>query len=234
MGAYDLGERPCPVEISNPFLLSRFPVTNSQFEEFAADQGVAKMDVRYRRLNSTFMGCNHPAVCVSYEDAINYISWLNDHYNNSESDQVFGKGQFDLPTEAQWEYAARAGRTEEDAQYATSTGILERSLALYAADSTCPVGQFPPNPWGLHDMTGLVWEWTNDWHREWPNYGVQFKKDPTGPESGEHKVIRGGSFMNDIPQFLRSAFQFDARSTARFKFLGMRVAFFPIKDRLGS
>ena len=102
-----------------------------------------------------------------------------------------------LPTEAEWEYAARAGTRTP-----WSFGRDEQKIGRYASvGSAQPVGSKDPNPWGLHDMHGNVWEWVGDWFGD---YTPQAQTDPTGPTSGQYRVLRGGSFYVE-PRFLRSA-----------------------------
>ncbi len=108
-----------------------------------------------------------------------------------------------LPTEAEWEYAARAG-TATEWPCGTQDSCLERS-AWYGANSgghPHPVGQKDPNAWGLYDMAGNAWEWTADWYRE--PYEAGGAQDPTGPADGTFKVLRGGSWFA-LPALLRLA-----------------------------
>ena len=124
--------------------------------------------------------------------------------------------EYRLPTEAEWEYACRAGTTT-----AYSFGNDVAQLGEYAwyldnsEDTTHPVGQLKPNPWGLYDMHGNVWEWCQDWdgpydlHRAIKDWEAQVVSDPTGPASGEYRELRGGAFVTR-PEFVRAAFRFDA------------------------
>ncbi|PWT87799.1 MAG: gliding motility-associated lipoprotein GldK [Proteobacteria bacterium] len=141
---------------------------------------------------------NHPVVHVAYEDALAYAQWRG----------------HSLPTEAQWEYAARGGRDGED-DWSSAFDTDGKPIAntwqgifpvLNTMDDgyagTAPVGCFKPNGYGLYDMIGNVWEWTSDWYR--PGHAPEAAIEPQGPSLGDlhlatglvaSKVIKGGSFL---------------------------------------
>lgn len=131
----------------------------------------------------------------------------------------------DLPTEAQWEYAARGG-----SQTTWSFGDDETQLKNYgwygenSNNSAQPVGTRLPNPLGLYDMHGNVWEWNRDWYAEYPT-GTAV--DPNGPDSGQYRVLRGGSFSSVSPAFLRSANRDWIRPEDGFEFYGFRCVRVP-------
>ncbi len=111
--------------------------------------------------------------------------------NYIDIQEYLEKAECRLPTEAEWEYAARGGA---DARYYWGN-MMDESYAWYEDNSkktTHPVGQKLPNQYGLYDMMGNVWEWVNDWYE--PYYQIRDKKNPKGPETGEYRVIRGGAF----------------------------------------
>ena len=125
------------------------------------------------------------------------------------------RGGFRLPTEAEWEYACRAGTTGDH------SGVLDET-AWYEANSggeTHPVGLKQPNAWGLHDMHGNVWEWCQDWYGEYPTGLVA---DPQGPPAGEKRVSRGGGW-NAFGPSCRSAFRDGNVPDARYGDLGFRL-----------
>jgi formylglycine-generating enzyme required for sulfatase activity len=122
---------------------------------------------------SRFKGARLPVENVNWEEARSYCEAVG----------------MRLPTEAEWEYAARAGAT------GSRYGELDR-IAWYDGNSggkTHPVGEKEPNAWGLYDVLGNVWEWVSDWDA---NYQAGSQNDPAGPASGKQRVLRGGSWYN--------------------------------------
>jgi formylglycine-generating enzyme required for sulfatase activity len=156
-------------------------------------------------------GRTHPVTMVSHADALRFCCRLSELTGNVYS----------LPTEAQWEYACRAG--SEDAYCFGSDVELLKDYAWYsanAADLVHPVGQKRMNQWGLCDMHGNVWEWCADlWSAN--GYELADTHDPVG-RSGFTQNIRGGCHYND-PQALRSAKRFGYNATNRFESVGFRV-----------
>jgi formylglycine-generating enzyme required for sulfatase activity len=154
---------------------------------------------------------DHPVACVSRHDAKTYIKWLNQQ----------GQGRFSLPTEAQWEYAARAGTTtaysfDNDASQLGDYAWYKKN----SGKKTQPVASKKPNPWGLYDMHGNVWEWTADWYDRTSPSGTT--TDPTGGNSGSTRVIRGGGW-NATAQYLRSAFRYFGSPGYRNYYIGFRL-----------
>ena len=157
-----------------------------------------------------FLGDKKPIVCVSWNDSQEYIKKLNDM-------GVAPKGfKFSLPTEAQWEYACRAGTTT-----AYSFGdTLTQQQANFGGDQTKEVGSYPANAWGLRDMHGNVWEWCQDWSGNYPGGAVT---DPMGADRGSYRVIRGGGWA-DFAQACRSAFRSYYDPSLRSIDLGLRLS----------
>ncbi len=134
---------------------------------------------------SHFKGTNHPIENVSWHDTQKFLERVNLFIGNSNGKEM------SLPTEAQWEYAARAG------QAGMFAGGSLNEVAWHKGNSggkTHPVGTKKANAWGLHDMSGNVWEWCQDWY----SYGDELPGgiDPSGPASGTSRVRRGGSWYN--------------------------------------
>jgi formylglycine-generating enzyme required for sulfatase activity len=162
------------VTISQPFYLGKYAVTQAQW--------MAVMGTNPSR----FPGADHPVESVSWDNVQGFIRMLNARE---------GGEKYRLPTEAEWEYAARAGATT-----AYCFGSDARRLdayAWYAANAcgtTHPVGQRQPNAWSLHDMHGNVWEWVQDWYGTYPATPA---KDPQGLATGSHRLRRGGGWHSD-------------------------------------
>lgn len=157
-----------------------------------------------------------PVESVSWEDCQRFIARLN----------ARGVGRFRLPTEAEWEYAARAGSTtrfpwgDDPKEYITHAHAWANSRS-YAI--THPVGEKPPNAWGLHDLHGNVWEWCSDWYGP---YAEGPQRDPTGPAAGRERVFRGGSWY-DFPVSLRSANRHRHGPDGRYTAVGLRLVWEP-------
>ncbi|MEO1385669.1 MAG: formylglycine-generating enzyme family protein, partial [Bacteroidota bacterium] len=129
------------------------------------------------------------------------ISWEDCHVFIQKLNQKTGSN-YRLPTEAEWEFAARGGNLSKGFEYAGSNTLDE--VGLYKDNSnrtTHPVGQKASNELGLYDMSGNVWEWCQDWYGEYPNGTYT---NPQGPESGGIRVIRGGSWGH-VPRYCRVA-----------------------------
>jgi formylglycine-generating enzyme required for sulfatase activity len=159
---------------------------------------------------STFKAPDRPVEQVSWNDVQEFLAALNGRRDGYH---------YRLPTEAEWEYAARAGST--GAYY----GSLD-AIAWYGVNSggqTHPVGQKLPNAWGLHDMQGNVWEWCQDWYQDdyYRTLGAPPALDPRGPASGQQRVLRGGSWYKFL-WFLRVSSRFASRPSGRFPHVGFR------------
>lgn len=156
----------------------------------------------------------HPIVGVSWENALTYTQWLNQVQKPTKP--------FRLPTEAEWEYAARGGDNQQAYPWGNSIG-KNKANCSYCGDEfeyTAPVGSFAPNGFGLKDMQGNVWEWVADWY---DGYSGQSASNPKGASKGALRVLRGGSW-GDTPGSVRSANRHDRTPYDRFSVLGFRIA----------
>lgn len=194
-------ENQVEVTLSQSFWLAKTELTQAQWEAVMGSNP------------SQFKGPNLPVENVSWEDAQAFIAKLNDK-------QILPEGwKFALPTEAQWEYACRAG---EKRPY--SGGSLDEA-GWYAGNSggkTNEVAKKKPNAWGLYDMHGNVDEWCADWYEDTLKGGI----DLVGPSSGALRVLRGGSWYDDASN-CRAAYRFRFDPGGRINFLGFRPALVP-------
>jgi formylglycine-generating enzyme required for sulfatase activity len=192
------------VSISRPFYMGRFPVTQAQWQRIMGKNPSWKE------------GCaTCPVEQVSWRDVQIFLRELN----------AMGQGAYRLPTEAEWEYAARAGSTGEYG-FGDDPGLLGEYAWFYrnTKGGAQPVGQKPPNAWGLHDMHGNVWELVHDWYGPYPASGAAV--DPIGPGTGRYRVIRGGSWTNDV-DLCRAATRMKVLPGNRHLNLGFRLALIP-------
>jgi sulfatase modifying factor 1 len=203
------------VTLTRPFYLGQHEVTQDEWRQ------VLGVDP------ANHQGCGRcPIERVSFLDVAQFLAAVNERP---------GGFRYRLPTEAEWEYACRAGTTAAygtgpaltpaDANYDASPGSKTEASAL-SQGGTVPVESYHPNRWGVFDMEGNVWEWTADWYGPYPPGPVS---DPTGPAEGELRVIRGGSFFFDAGS-ARCAGRYHHRPQDLGFSLGMRLA----ADRRGS
>lgn len=188
-------------------------------------------DPRYSWANPGFaQGDDHPVLNVTWTDAVAMAAWLS---------RTEGR-RYRLPTEAEWEYACRAGT---DGRYPNGNDPLRlgeiantfdasaaehwpqwQPFALPGSDGfafTAPVGRFAPNAWGLHDMLGNAWEWVSDWHGD-DHYAVSPTDDPQGPADGEVRVRRGGSW-HSWALYARCGYRNWNTPSTRYALVGMRL-----------
>ena len=195
-------ERPVREVCVDDFYLGKYEVTQQQWEIVMGNDP------------SRFKGNNHPVEQVNWKDVQQFISRLNE-----------GSGRkFRLPTEAEWEYAARSGGKKEKYAGTSQEGDLGQ-YAWYFINSggqTHPVGEKKPNGLGLFDMSGNVWEWCADWYGD-NYYQERPKHNPAGPPNGANKALRGGSWFND-PGNLRSAYRYAFSPEYRTGSIGFRLS----------
>ena len=205
VGDYDAtdDEKPRhPVSISKGFWLAKSPVTVAAYKRFAEKNG-AKMPPNAPGFNGNWNREDHPIVKVTWNEAVGYCQWAGGR----------------LPTEAEWEYAARGGKSWLIYPWGSE---IYKDNANYDGDGTSPVGSYPANGFDLYDMAGNVWEWCSDWYKE--NYYSQSPdRDPQGPSSGTARVLRGGSWYLS-PEFLRASYRYRAPPGGRLNGIGFRCA----------
>ncbi|MCK7549457.1 formylglycine-generating enzyme family protein, partial [Marinobacter koreensis] len=177
--------------VLDDYFLAKYETTISDFDLFREIQGKApyKRMLRKREHRKDWFDPNKPAWTKSWQEPKDYCLWVG---------ELAGR-PFDLPTEAQWEYAAR--NRGQNVLYATDTGKIDLG-ENYPSDKlssiTRAVGTYPPNPLGLYDLMGNATEWVNDLYSE-DYYHKSATNNPKGPLHGESHVVRGGSFINAPP-----------------------------------
>ncbi len=202
-------ETPHRVTISKGFWMGKTEVTQTQWRRV--------MSINPSR-NTT--GAAQPVQCVSWYDCQEFINVLNQKRDISNL-------RFSLPTEAQWEYACRAGT--KTCFYNGNTEPDLARVGWYKANSdsdTHAVGEKEANMWGLLDMHGNVWEWCQDW---FGNYETGMARDPTGPSSGDERVLRGGS-EDDNSKNCRAASRLSTTPRSSGTDIGLRLALVPPSD----
>ncbi len=208
------------VTISQGFWMSKYETTQEEYKAIMKSNP------------SSFTGdSKRPVETVSWEDASNYCAKL------TACERVAGRlpsgYAYRLPTEAEWEYACRAGTTTatayEDTLGSTQATFNGRDDPYGGAakgpylKTTTKVGSYAPNAWGLYDMHGNVWEWCLDWYGTYPGGSVT---DPRGPTTGSYRVDRGGSWIN-IGRLCRAAVRGGFWPDFRCGYIGFRPVLAP-------
>jgi formylglycine-generating enzyme required for sulfatase activity len=252
------------VEISQPFYLGKFHVTRGQFRAFVkatrhkteAEMGEGASgwnpDTKKFEKNKDYNWENvgfdqtddHPVVCVSWNDAVAFCRWLNDKKGGELGSKLGGKSRVKLPTEAQWEYACRAGSAkrfhfgdedEDMADYGNVADVSARKTVkgitwgISKNDGypfTSPVGKYQPNAWKLHDMHGNAWQWCEDFY-DATIYSTRAKnapvKDPVNLKIEIAHVLRGGSWFCDAGD-CHAAYRYWIAPSSPGSCTGFRVA----------
>ena len=234
------------VDITRPFYMGKYEVKIGEFRRFVKETGY-KTEAETKRGAGVLQGIKwvgqagiywdnpgfsqtdlHPVTCVSWNDAMKFAGWLSKKTGH----------KYRLPTEAEWEYACRAGTQtarywgkgeNEACRYAN---IADRAIKQISPDfkihecedgyaNTAPVGCFRPNAFGLYDMLGNLWEWCADWYDK-DYYKKSSTKDPAGPEGGSNRVFRGGSWSSP-PDFARCAKRIGQPPSGRSTNISLRL-----------
>jgi formylglycine-generating enzyme required for sulfatase activity len=160
-----------------------------------------------------------PVEKLNFADAVAYCAAIT--RREIDGGRLLPGYSYRLPTEAEWEYACRAGTTNLFSFGDNASDADQFAWTLENSDATThPVGQKKPNPWGLYDMHGNVWEWCSDWFEPYPAKDLQ---DPVGPGASKFKVFRGGGW-NHAVEYARSANRFMMAPVTGIYFVGFRLA----------
>ena len=243
-GSFEMGDevsKQYSVTLTEDFFISKYQLTFAEYDEFCNDEGIEKPDeVGWGR-------DDRPAINVSSFEAIEYCNWrsrkegLEEVYDINEDNTIYDlkKNGYRLPTEAEWEFAAKGGTLtslNNSQKYAGGDNIND--FAWYDKNSgdevkkgfifkkivienprTQPVGKKLPNELGIHDMSGNVWEWCNDWYEDYPSGSMT---NPKGPSSGSDRVRRGGSWNGNASYCKVSNRSYDSPSYGG-DYIGFRV-----------
>ena len=206
---YDSDERPVHSVTLSDYYIGKFEVTQGLWEEV---MGTTIHEQRIKAdYSSTYgVGSDYPMYYVNWEEAQEFCKKLS---------QLTGK-TYVLPTEAQWEYAARGGVKSKGYKYSGSNTI--GNVAWYddnSSESTHPVGTKQPNELGIYDMSGNVWEWCSDWYG---SYSSESQSNPTGPSTGSYRVLRVGSWSSDA-WYCRVSNRGSLNPSSRDYYIGFRV-----------
>jgi formylglycine-generating enzyme required for sulfatase activity len=235
---YVAEERPRhEVSIYKPFAIAKYPVTRGEFALFVKSTGYAPSFgcTLYSPRNHRYpfasvadwsspgfaQSDEDPVVCVNWKDANAYIAWLNSQFEGIPD----ANGPYRLPSESEWEGAARAG-TQTSRWWGNDIGQNNANCGYCGSQwdnrRTAPVGSFGPNPFGLYDVLGNVTEWTEDcWHKNYDQAPSDGQAWTTGNCS--RRVARGGSWSGD-QWVIRSATRFGLNAATRSSLTGFRVA----------
>jgi uncharacterized protein (TIGR02996 family) len=208
------------VELTRPFYLGVYPVTQRQYERVTRHNPSAFREGgdggdEVKGLDTA----DFPVEQVSWEDAAEFCQRLSRRAAEKRAGRVYR-----LPTEAEWEYAARAGVSSQPFFLRNGLRVQDANFEQTGLGRTCPVGSYPPNAFGLHDLHGNVWEWCSDWfHSEY--YKRSPRWDPPGAIEGEEaeKVFRGGAWRS-WPSISRAACRSADRPDFADDYLGFRAA----------
>ena len=223
-GTFDMGstsgnldELPIHSVTVRSFYMSKYEVTQKLYKEVMGNNP------------SGFLGQeNNPVDKVSWYDAVAFCNELSKLKGFSPVYTIRGPtvtanwdaNGYRLPTEAEWEYAARGGNKSKGYTYSGSNSVND--VAWYRANSDekpHPVGIKKSNELGVYDMSGNVWEWCWDWYNDYP---IDSQSDPRGPVSGQNRLLRGGSWFSDV-SYTRPSVRNDFKPTDRTNNLGFRL-----------
>ena len=202
------------VTISKDYYLGVYEVTQAQYEKV-----IGKNPSHFQGGIVGNENADLPVEQVSWDDAVEFCKKLSELPEEIKAGRVYR-----LPTEAQWEYACRAG-SKTAYSFDDEEGLLPEHgwFKRNSSNRTHTVGLLEPNAWGLYDMHGNVWEWCSDWYGDYPKGALS---DPTGPKEGSYRVNRGGSW-DFVAAHCRSAYRGRYDPSRRLDDDGFRVALSP-------
>ena len=242
MGADDgeEDERPAHRAYLDEFFIGAHPITNEEYAVFVRETGHPAPTIRdlplivsqrqeavFRDLAAPYLWndggppparVRHPVTLVGFEDAMSYCTWLSDRVGKPVR----------LPTEAEWEKAARAGldrgRYPWGDEIDPSRANFLVDPASKAHQGTVPVGCYEPNAFQLYDMIGNVWEWVSDWYASDYYAGSQYL-NPAGPEDGCLRILRGGAWVTSDVRLLRCSYRHKVPADSYAYSIGFRIAY---------
>jgi formylglycine-generating enzyme len=219
-------EKPVHSVTLSDFHIGKYEITVAQYLQFCTETNTnwpewlekgnsyhveTGTDAYYKNKGYTRKGSdNLPIVGVSWNDVVAYTQWLSRKTSK----------KYRLPTEAEWEFAARGGNNSNSSKYSGSNSI--ENVAWYTSNSggkTHPVGTKQANDLGIYDMSGNAWEWCSDWYGSYSSGAIT---NPKGASSGSSRVLRGGSWLN-FDDFCRVALRGNAEPVIRNSYIGFRV-----------
>lgn len=208
-------ERPVHTVYLDGYWIGRYEVTNGEYRAFINERGYNEPIIwNDTSINPTD---KHPVIGVRWEDAVNFAKWMKERTGMP----------YRLPTEAEWEKAARG---TDGRKYPWGNSHPDKTRANFVIEKdgyrfVAPAGSFKKgvSPYGIFDMAGNVWEWCLDWYSE-TYYRTSPFKNPRGPEKGAFHVARGGSWV-DHPHYIRTSMRNSSFSSSyRYGFIGFRLA----------
>ena len=211
-GRFDMGDHLDNIHDAVPvhtveldaFYMDIHQVTVGQFRQFVEESGYNYSRNSWNNVAKYSLADDHPIVLVNWYDATAYAKWA-------------GKR---LPTEAEWEYAARGGLVGK--RYPWGDEITRDDANYLGTGSTARVGSYAANGYGLYDMAGNAWEWCADWYGE-DYYSNSPLKNPTGPETGQYRAVRGGTW-NNLMSYVRVATRKECDPSFIYRNFGFRCA----------
>ena len=242
MGAEDgdEDERPVHKAYLDEFAMGVYPVTNAEYAQFVIETGHPSPAIRrlplivsgaleseFRALSAGYFWnsgtppegrANQPVTLITIDDAIGYCTWLAGKTGEAVR----------LPTEAEWEKAARGGADGRNYPWGDSLDPARAHFLVESAQKadrgTAAVGSYPPNGYGLFDMSGNVWEWVADWYA--PRYYERAQYvNPKGADSGVMRLVRGGACVNAHGKYLRCSYRHKVPPDSYAYSIGFRIAY---------